>query len=356
MRVALALGRRGLGRAAPNPSVGCVVVRNGVVVGRGTTGAGGRPHAEQVALAEAGAAARGATAYVSLEPCAEAGRGPACADELIRAGIARVVYAARDPHPDVDGAGGAKLAAAGVAVQAGALGAEADRDHEGFFRAVREGRPLVTVKFATSLDGRIATATGASRWITGSEARQAGHALRLSHDAILIGAGTLRADDPRLNARLPGLPSPPRTRIVLAGREPVPAARRLFAEPLDGPTFLVIGAGAAPPPGLDPRVQVLEAETGADGRPRPESVLTVLGQRGLTRLLVEGGGRVAAAFVAAGLADRIAWFRAPMAIGGDGVPALAALGVAAPDAAPRWRLVERRPVGADALELYERAE
>jgi diaminohydroxyphosphoribosylaminopyrimidine deaminase/5-amino-6-(5-phosphoribosylamino)uracil reductase len=354
MRVALALGRRGLGAAAPNPAVGCVVVKDGIALGRGATGPGGRPHAEFVALQRAGAAAKGATAYVSLEPCAVPGRGPACADELIRAGIARVVYAVGDPHEAVDGEGAAKLREAGIEVMAGLLAAEAERDHAGFFRYVRDGRPLVTLKVASSLDGRIATGTGASRWITGPEARQAGHALRLAHDAILIGAGTLRADDPRLNARLPGLPDPARTRVVLGGRGPVPAARRLFAEPLPGAVWLVVPEGAATPAGLPATVDVLRVAADADGRPAPAAALAEIGRRGITRLLIEGGGRASAAFVAAGLVDRLAWFRAPMAIGGDGVPALAALGIAEPDAAPRWRLVDRRPAGVDTAEFYER--
>jgi diaminohydroxyphosphoribosylaminopyrimidine deaminase / 5-amino-6-(5-phosphoribosylamino)uracil reductase len=354
MRVALALGRRGLGSAAPNPAVGCVIVKDGFALGRGATAAGGRPHAEQIALQRAGAAARGATAYVSLEPCAVPGRGPACADELIGAGIARVVYAVGDPHEAVDGEGAAKLRSAGIEVMAGLLAAEAERDHAGFFRYVRTGRPLVTLKIASSLDGRIATATGASRWITGPEARQAGHALRLAHDAVLIGAGTLRADDPRLNARLPGLPDPARTRIVLAGRAPVPAARRLFAEPLPGAVWLVLPEAASAPAGLSAAVETLRVAADGDGRPLPAAVLDEIGRRGITRLLIEGGGRTGAAFLAAGLVDRLAWFRAPTAIGGDGVPALAALGIAEPDAASRWRLVDRRPAGADTAEFYER--
>jgi diaminohydroxyphosphoribosylaminopyrimidine deaminase/5-amino-6-(5-phosphoribosylamino)uracil reductase len=352
MRGALALARRALGTTWPNPAVGCVLVKDGVVIARGATAPSGRPHAETVALAAAGAAARGATAYVSLEPCAHQGRTPPCAAALADAGVARVVYAVRDPDPRVNGGGAQLLNQAGIAVEEGVLAAEAAELNAGFFMRVREGRPLATLKTATSLDGRIAAAGGRSQWITGEAARAAAHALRAQHDAVMIGASTLAADDPLLTVRLPGLPVRAPVRIAVAGRAMVAAGRRLFASLVAGPVWLVLAEGTAPPRDLPAGVEIVAVAAGPHGRPDPQAMLQELGRRGLTRVLVEGGARLAGALVKAGLVDRIAWFRAPLLLGGDGVPALEPLGVSDPAAAPKWQRIDARSIGPDLLETY----
>jgi len=355
MWAALALARRALGTTWPNPAVGCVLVKDEVVIARGATASGGRPHAEAVAIAAAGERARGATAYVSLEPCAHQGRAGPCADALIAAGIARVVYAVEDPDPRTKGAGAAALAKAGIALESGVLADEAAELNAGFFMRVREGRPLVTFKTATSLDGRIAAAGGRSQWITGEAARAAAHALRAQHDAVMIGASTLAADDPLLTVRLPGLPSRAPVRIAVAGRAMVAAGRRLFASLDAGPVWLVLAEGTAPPRDLPAGVEIVNVAAGGLGRPDPKAMLLELGRRGLTRLLVEGGARLAGALVKAGLVDRVAWFRAPLALGGDGVPALEPLGITDPAAAAKWKRIDTRRVGPDTLELLARA-
>ncbi len=349
MRVALALAARGLGTTWPNPSVGCVIVKDGVVIGRGTTQPGGRPHAETEALAAAGTAARGATAYVSLEPCAHRGRTPPCAAALIGAGIARVVYAATDSDPRVNGAGARQLADAGIAVSGGVLDAEARELNAGFFSRIEAGRPLVTLKTATTLDGRIAARSGASRWITGEAARAAAHGLRARHDAVLIGAATLRQDDPALTVRLPGLPARPPVRVVLAGRRPLPLKSKLLAKSRLAPVWIVAASLKAPMPR---GVEIINLGGRAGTLPKPATVLRALAERGITRLMIEGGGAIAAAFVRAGLVDRLVWFRAASILGGDGIAALAAIGIGEPAKAPRWRLIETRPVGVDTMETY----
>ncbi|WP_201153246.1 bifunctional diaminohydroxyphosphoribosylaminopyrimidine deaminase/5-amino-6-(5-phosphoribosylamino)uracil reductase RibD [Rhodothalassium salexigens] len=351
MAHALALARRGLGRTAPNPAVGCVLVRDGAVVGRGWTRPGGRPHAERIALDQAGSAARGATAYVTLEPCAHHGRTPPCADALVAAGIARAVVAIEDPDPRTAGRGLARLAAAGVALTLG-VGAEAARAvGAGFLTRVTCGRPLVTLKLATSLDGRIALANGQSQWITGSQARRRGHLLRAQHDAILVGSGTALADDPALTVRLAGLEdrSPVRVLLDRRGRFPGPlgAGARLF----DGtaPTLLVTESAPGP---LPPGVARLDAPDPGD----LHDVLRQLAARGITRLLVEGGGTVHAAFARAGLVDRIVWFRAAGLIGGDGVAGVGPLDLDALADMPRFACVDRLDLGGDTLETYVKAE
>src|SRR6476646_5423929 len=223
------LGELGARTAAPNPLVGCVLVRDGVAIGEGWHRRPGTPHAEAHAL-EAAGDARGATAYVTLEPCCHHGRTPPCADALIAAGVRRVVAAVEDPDPRVAGGGVASLRTAGIAVETGLCAAEATEVNAGFFQRVRRGRPLVTLKLATSLDGRIATASGESRWITGPPARERAHLLRATHDAILVGTATVLADDPQLTCRLPGLAGRSPVRIVIDRQLRIPLAARLFAE------------------------------------------------------------------------------------------------------------------------------
>ena len=358
MRAALALARRGLGRVWPNPSVGCVLVNDGRVVGRGWTQPGGRPHGETEALARAGAAARGATAYVTLEPCCHWGRTPPCADALIAAGVRRAVVAIEDPDPRVSGAGVARLRAAGIAVELGLCAAEAEEINAGFLSRLRYGRPLVTVKLAASLDGRIATASGESQWITGPPARDRAHALRATHDAIMVGTATVIVDDPLLTCRLPGLGGQSPVRVVLDRHLRIPATARLVTEAREVPSWVVTLANAPPERQArlrDSGVEVIAVDADGDGRIDLFAALQALGGRGLTRLLVEGGGRLAAALLGAGLVDRLVWVHAPLVIGGDAVPAVAALGLGRLAEAPGFERLSSGIVGRDLLEVFARA-
>ena len=351
MRSALALARRGLGNTWPNPSVGCVIVSNGRVVGRAVTAAGGRPHAEPQALAMAGAAARGATAYVTLEPCCHHGRTPPCTDALIAAGVARVAIAARDPDPRVNGEGIAKLRAAGIAVEQGMLADEADDILAGFFQRVTTGRPLVTLKLASTLDGRIATHGGESRWITGEPARRAAHALRGRHDAVLVGVGTVLADDPDLTCRLPGFRPTPIVRVVADSHLRTPLTARLVATARDAPTWMLIRHGTDAirrAAFADLGIRLIEVP-GADAGVDLHAGLALLGGAGITRLLVEGGAQIAAALLRAGLVDRVAWFHAPSVMGGDGWPAVQAFGIETLAAMPRFQRRQVTVLGEDVL-------
>lgn len=354
LALALRLGRRGWGRTAPNPAVGCVLVRAGRIVGRGWTQPGGRPHAESEALRRAGAEARGATAYVSLEPCAHVGRTPPCADALIDAGIARLVCAIEDPDPRVSGAGFARLRDAGIAVDAGLLADAARDDQAGFLSSRERGRPLVALKLATSLDGRIATAAGHSRWITGPSARRHGHLLRATHDAIMVGSGTALADNPRLDCRLPGLAGRSPRRVLIDGGRRLPGDA-LLAQNGSGGAGALWRYSRADAPGAD-LAGVRETRLPArDGRIDLAAVLADLAGQGITRLLVEGGGGLAAALLRDRLVDRLYWYRAPVVLGGDGRPAVEALGLTYPDEAAGWRRLAVQPLGADLLETFTAA-
>jgi diaminohydroxyphosphoribosylaminopyrimidine deaminase/5-amino-6-(5-phosphoribosylamino)uracil reductase len=356
MRAALALARRGLGTTWPNPSVGCVIVRDGRVVGRGTTAPGGRPHAEPVALEMAGEQAKGATAYVTLEPCCHWGRSPPCTDALIAAGIARVVVAAADPDPRVNGQGLARLKAAGIAVEAGLLDAEARETLIGFHHRITLGRPMVTLKLASTLDGRIATRGGQSQWITDTPARRLGHAMRGRHDAVMAGVGTVLADNPDLTCRIPGFRPTPNVRVIADSHLRTPLTSRLMTTAADIPTwflsregtnlaredaFAEIGAKVFKIPGSPAGVDLTAA-------------MQALGAAGLTRVLVEGGGQLAAALLRADLVDRIAWFHAPAIMGGDGWPAVQAFGVETLDQMPRFRRDCETAIGDDMLSEYTR--
>jgi len=356
MSAALGLARRGLGRTWPNPAVGCVIVNAGRVVGRGWTQPGGRPHAETEALARAGTMAQGATLYVTLEPCSHHGRTPPCADAVIAAGIARVVAAMEDTDPRVKGAGFARLRAGGIAVEIGLGAAEAADLNAGFFLRVAGGRPLVTLKLATSLDGRIAMASGESRWITGEIARRRTHLLRASHDAVMIGAGTARADDPELTCRLPGMADRHPVRIVIDPGLRVPLTSKLVAAAARVPTWIVTrrGGDAARQQGFRAAGAELIELPGSDEGIDLAAALAALGGRGLTRILVEGGGRLAAGLLRRDLVDRIAWFHAPLTIGGDGIAAIAALGREKLAQLPRFERVGLEAVGEDVLETLRR--
>jgi diaminohydroxyphosphoribosylaminopyrimidine deaminase/5-amino-6-(5-phosphoribosylamino)uracil reductase len=355
MALALRLAARGLGQTWPNPAVGCVVVRHGRIVGRGWTQPGGRPHAEMEALARAGGDALGSSAYVSLEPCAHYGRTPPCTMALLHGGVRRVVVAAHDPDPRVDGKGIAQLRQAGVEVEVGVLGAEAEALNEGFFSRIRRGRPLVTLKFASSLDGRIATRAGASQWITGEAARARAHLLRASHDAIMVGSGTALADDPALTCRLPGLEPRSPLRVVLDGRLRLGTSSKLAAGAREVPTWLVTSEQA---PATRARaleragVRLLRLAAGPDGRLDLARVLAKLAHEGLSRVLVEGGAELAGALLRARLVDRLVWFQAPLVIGGDGLPAVAAFGVETIAEARRLVAGPETPLAPDRVQTY----
>jgi diaminohydroxyphosphoribosylaminopyrimidine deaminase/5-amino-6-(5-phosphoribosylamino)uracil reductase len=356
MRAALALARRSLGRTWPNPAVGCVIVRDGRIVARGRTREGGRPHAEADALANAVEPVAGATVYVTLEPCAHQGRTPPCADALVSAGVARVVSAVEDPDPRVKGRGHARLGAAGIAVEVGEDAAEAADINAGFFRRVRDGRPLFHLKLATSLDGAVATSGGESKWITGAEARADGHRLRATHDAILVGANTVALDDPELTCRLPGLGGRSPIRIVIDSRARLPLGSRLATTAGEHPVWLICTEADQDRELrlVDRGVKVIRVPPAADGRVDPLAAAQALGQEGLTRVLIEGGSLTAAAFLKAGLVDRISHYRAGLVMGADSRSAVGPLEVGRLDFAPRFSLVSARTVGAGTVESWRR--
>ncbi len=353
MALALALGRRVQGQCWPNPAVGCVIVREGRIVGRAATAPGGRPHAEPQALAQAGAAARGATVYVSLEPCAHHGRTPPCTDALIAAGVARVVAPVMDRDPRVSGKGFDRLRAAGIEVITGICAEEATRDLGGFLRREAGGLPHLTLKLAMSLDGRIATASGESRWITGPGARRAVHAMRARHDAVMVGAGTARADDPMLTARGMGVARQP-ARVVVSRRLDLPLMSQLAQTARDVPLWLCHGPD--PDPALAEAWDGIGARRfacGLSGRQLDMAgVLRDLGEAGLTRIFCEGGGGLAASLLSAGLVDELVVFSAGLAIGAEGLPGLGALGLETLAEARRFRLEEVRAVDGDAMSRW----
>ena len=357
MQAALALARRGLGNAWPNPAVGCVVVLAGRVVGRGWTAPGGRPHAEAMALDLAGDQARGATAYVTLEPCSHHGQTPPCAEALVSAGIARVVVAMGDPDWRVDGQGLAVLRAGGIAVTEGVLEAAATAQQAGFLSRVKAGRPLVTLKLATSLDGRIATRAGESQWITGPVARRAAHALRGRHDAVMVGIGTVLADDPELTCRIPGYDKAKGLRVVVDSHLRTPLTHLVVKTSGVVPTWIMHRDDA------DADRQAAMADAGVRlfavapaGRSVDlAAVMQALGAAGLTRVLAEGGAGLAGGLLRTGLVDEVAWFHAPAIMGGDGLPAAEGFGVMALADMARFRRVDQQETGVDMLTTFRRA-
>lgn len=357
MQAALVLARRGLGNVWPNPAVGCVIVRDEKILGRGWTQPGGRPHAETQALREAGPASRGATAYVSLEPCNHQGETGPCTEALISGGIERAVVATEDPDPRVSGRGIERLRRAGIALTIGVCRDAAIDLNAGFFRSVTLGRPMFTLKAATTLDGRIATRIGASRWITGAAARAAAHRLRAEHDAILIGSGTALTDDPILSCRLPGMEDRSPVRVIADGRLRLTPGMKLVETAHQVPTWIA----AVSPLDVQRRralevrgIAIIEVEDDLHGHPAPQAVAAALAERGITRVLIEGGGGIAASYLTAGLVDRLAWFRAPRLIGNDGVPAVGALGIDSLPDAPCFSRSNATDIGQDVLESYSR--
>lgn len=359
MQLALTLGRRGQGRTWPNPAVGAVIVKDGVIIGRGWTQPGGRPHAEPVALAQAGEAARGATLYVTLEPCSHVGKSPPCADAIVAAGIARVVAAIEDPNPEVAGQGHARLRAAGIKVDVGLCAQQAARDHAGHFRRICDKRPHVVLKLAVSPDDKIAAAGHKPVAVTGEMVRSRVHLLRAQCDAVLVGMGTVIADNPELTCRLPGMMKRSPVRVVLDRALRMSGNSKLVhlarTTPLwvmtsslsEAPAAMALGAAGAqvlrvpvttsPPPGLD----LL-------------AVLQCLAGKGITKLLVEGGSKVASSFVAAGLVDEVWLFRGAKPIGDDGIAALDALPLSAITGSPDLKLRASEIIENDTLTIYER--
>lgn len=358
MAAARALARRGLGWVWPNPAVGCVILdTEGRVAGRGWTRPGGRPHAETEALRAAGPRAHGGTAYVTLEPCSHHGETPPCADALVKAGIKRVVAPMMDPDPRVQGAGFRRLREAGIEVIEDFGRKEAEAINEGFLLRVRERRPLVALKTATTLDGRIATGTGESQWITGEAARKRGHLLRAQFDAIMVGIGTAASDNPMLTCRLPGLENRSPVRIVVDGRRRLPLTSKLVTTASRHPTWLVTLQG-----NHDARfetfrsagVEMVEVPPDRYGQPDLKTIVTRLAERGLTRVLVEGGSHLSAALLRDDLIDRIYWFRASGIIGGDGLPVAAPFGVGHLSDMVRFARDDVLALGPDQLEIYSR--
>jgi len=354
MRLALELGRRGLGRTAPNPAVGAVIVKDGVIVGRGWTQPGGRPHAEVEALGRAKRAARGATMYVTLEPCSHEGQTPPCADAVIKAGIARVVSAMDDPNPEVAGQGHARLRERKIAVDVGLLADEARHAHAGHIARVTQGRPRVLVKLAVSADGKAGLAGRKTVQITGEEARERVFRMRAQNDAILVGVGTVVADNPQLTCRLPGMLERSPVRVVLDARLRTPLSLSVISTVREYPTWVFCAEGAS-----EVAADILEQKgvrvirvPDTNGRLDLDAVLKALNAEGITRLMVEGGPTVAASFVAAGLVDEVALLRGPQEIGATGIDALAGM--------PLARLTEgmtplgSEKLGVDTLEFYGR--
>jgi diaminohydroxyphosphoribosylaminopyrimidine deaminase/5-amino-6-(5-phosphoribosylamino)uracil reductase len=356
MAHALGLARRGLGRVWPNPAVGCVIVAGGRIVGRGWTQPGGRPHAEAMALAEAGPAARGATAYVTLEPCAHHGQTPPCAEALVAAGLARVVSAVQDPDPRVSGRGHAILRAAGIEVSTALLAEEAARLNEGFFKRVLSGLPLVTLKLAMSLDGRIANASGASRWVTGHEARRHVHAMRARHDAVMVGIGTALADDPDLTVRDLGMSHQP-LRIVVDSRLRLSPDSRLARTARDVPVWLIHASDDPGPEGLALEragVRLLPCRRGPEGHVDIDAALAALGAEGLTRVYCEGGGTLAGSLLRQGQVDRLVIYSSGRVFGADGTAGVGPLPGGMTLGSPEFRLDGASQIGTDLVQHWSR--
>lgn len=360
MQLALNLGRRGQGRTWPNPAVGAVVVKDGVIVGRGWTQPGGRPHAEREALMRAGEAACGATLYVTLEPCSHFGKSPPCTEAIIAAGITRVISAIEDPNPEVAGQGHAKLRAAGIAVDVGLGAAEAAYDHAGHFRRIRDKRPHVILKLAVSADDKIGAAGHKPVAITGEAARTRVHLLRAQCDAILVGIGTVLADDPLLTCRLPGMEARSPVRVVLDRSLRLPGTSRLVHSARQTPLWVMTSnlseAAAAVKLGAA-GAQVIRVASATAPAPGLDvlAVLHALADKGITRLMVEGGGRVASSFVAANLVDEVWLLRGREAVGAGGVAALDALPLSVVTESPGFKLRASETLDKDTLTVYERA-
>lgn len=358
MAAALALGRRGLGLCAPNPAVGALVIRDRVIIARGWTKPGGRPHAETEALRAAGEQARGATLYASLEPCSHHGVTPPCTDSIIASGIRRVVYTVDDPDPRASGNAAKILANGGIEVARGFLTDEAARAHLGHFLRVTHQRPMVTLKLALTADSYAAGRKGEPRLhITGAPANGLVHLMRATHDAVMIGIGTAVADDPLLTVRLPGLEDRRPLRVIVDSNLRLPLSSRLAATAANIPTLIIAGEGASEERAArlrEAHIEVAHVRRDKAGHVDLHAVLSLLAARGITRVLSEGGPCIAAGLMGLGLADEISIFTAPKPFGREGVLGLApkAAGLLADPQC--YRLAESRTIGADRLTRYER--
>ncbi len=356
MKMALGLARRGLGSTWPNPTVGCVIVDSyGHIIGRGHTGKGGRPHGETLALSRVGKAAKGAVVYVTLEPCAHHGDTPPCADSLVAAKVARVVVATGDPDERVSGKGLEILANAGIQVDLGICQMQAIQINQGFFQRLSETRPLLTMKLATSQDGMIAGPLGHDKWITGPESRQRGHLLRASHDAILVGIGTVLADNPSLDCRLPGLDGSSPIRIVIDSQLTIPDDCRLVATAKKIPTWVITTVVNSEKYVLLENLGVKLLSCGSDTNGRVDLVMMMrlLGAEGITRILSEGGAAVNASLIRASLVDRLYWFRSRDVIGDGGLAALATTELNELLDGPDFQLIRAGKTGKDSWQEFE---
>ena len=350
MQRALDLAAKALGRTSPNPAVGAVIVRGGRVIGEGFHRRAGLPHAEVEALQRVNGTARGATLYVNLEPCAHHGRTPPCAEALIAAGLKRVVVGIVDPNPLVRGRGLRRLRQAGIAVTTGILREKCERLNEDFAVFIRTGRPLVTLKLAASLDGRIATASGDSHWISGERSRRLVHELRNRVDAVLVGAETVRVDDPQLTCRVRGGRDP--LRVILDGRLTISPAARVCTQRSTAPTLVVTTAES----GQGEKRRLLEQQgveilclPGDHGRVSLRPLLEALGRRGVKHVLIEGGGQVAAAALAEGVVDKVLFFYGPLLLGSESRPMIGPLGIDRVAAGLKLHTIELGRLGDDVL-------
>ncbi|MCH7807175.1 MAG: bifunctional diaminohydroxyphosphoribosylaminopyrimidine deaminase/5-amino-6-(5-phosphoribosylamino)uracil reductase RibD [Proteobacteria bacterium] len=353
MAAALRLAGDGLGRVWPNPAVGCLIIKDDKTVGRGWTQPGGRPHAEFEALQMAGAKAKGATAYVTLEPCAHQGETRSCARLLARAEVKRVIYSVSDPDPRTAGKGAEIMKKAGVQVDYGLLEEEAKALNKGYFLKQTEGRPLVAMKLATSKDGKIAKAEGVETCITGRQAREYSHRLRASHDAILVGIGTVLADDPDLTCRLPDKDVTSPVRIVLDTKLKIPLDSRLVQSAHEVPVWVVTEQTEIPPELIEKGVEIVSV----NNIKNIKQVLELIAQKGITRLLVEGGSGVNASFLKSGLVDDVYWFTAPyLTIGHGGVPAIRGSDIKTPDDLTGFKKNREDKLGKDIVEILKRLD
>lgn len=359
MGVALGLAKRGLGTTSPNPSVGAVIVKEGRIIAAAHTAKGGRPHAEVLALQQAGAEAKGATLYVTLEPCCHVGVTPPCAEAVIAAQFSRIVIATQDSDPRVSGKAIARLKTAGIDIACNIREQEARQVNAGFFSVIERGLPLVTVKLATTLDGKIASMTGKSRWITGPLARNYAHLLRTQHEAIMVGIGTLLADDPTLTCRLPGLESRSPLRVVVDSTLKFPLNSALFKTRVQAPVWIITCKEALEQQHekatqlQEAGLVILTVEKEAEGQLNMHQALQQLAARGVTRLLVEGGGTLVASLIREKLVDSLIWIHAPLLLGDEAKPAVGKLGIDGLEEVVRWRCIEQRLLGDDRVELYQ---
>ena len=353
MALAISLGRRNLGQTSPNPSVGCVLVKNDVIVGTGYTAPGGRPHAETQALKQAGSVANGSTAYITLEPCSHEGKTPPCAQALVEAGVKRAVIATIDPDKRVNGKGISILEAAGIEVKVGVLAEQASLDHAGFFSSQSDCRPWITLKLATSIDGKIATSKGDSKWITGSSARHFVHNMRRKHDAIMVGSGTVISDDPSLNVRDLGTCIQP-YRIVVSSNLEIPVKSNLTKTIYEQPVWIFHSNEASDErksKWLDLGAQLFECQVDNFGISMKD-IMQKISDKGITRLLCEGGGKLAASLMRSELVDEIVTFHGGLAIGADGLSSIGDLGIYSLGEAKRWRLNQTLSLGAEVLNIW----